>query len=187
MVTITSALAVQNAPSLVSAIATTFCASASLMRVAILATPFLGRKVALKTCGCGFFSLKTWIALTKSASLIGLSTETVIGTVLPFSTSGGRSSVTLPSRIGAPFTTSWIAAAIASGVACAGPSGTSVIGDAVNLGARLESLNKDYGTRIIISEATRSALKGRYDIHPLGDVVVKGKSTPVAIFEVRPT
>ena len=63
----------------------------------------------------------------------------------------------------------------------------TVIGDAVNLGARLESLNKDYGTRIIISEATRAGLKGRYDIHPLGDVVVKGKSRPVAIFEVKPT
>jgi len=63
----------------------------------------------------------------------------------------------------------------------------TVIGDAVNLGARLESLNKDYGTRIIISEATRRALKGRYDIHPLGDVIVKGKSQPVAIYEVRPT
>ena len=63
----------------------------------------------------------------------------------------------------------------------------TVIGDAVNLGARLESLNKDYGTRIIISEATRARLKGRYDIHPLGDVIVKGKSTPVAIFEVKPT
>ncbi len=61
----------------------------------------------------------------------------------------------------------------------------TVIGDAVNLGARLESLNKDYGTRVIISEATRSRLKGRYDIHPLGDVVVKGKSKPVAIFEVK--
>jgi len=62
----------------------------------------------------------------------------------------------------------------------------TVIGDAVNLGARLESLNKEYGTRIIISEATRERLKGRYDIHPLGDVIVKGKSKPVAIFEVKP-
>ncbi len=61
----------------------------------------------------------------------------------------------------------------------------TVIGDAVNLGARLESLNKDYGTRIIISEATRRELKGRYDIHLLGDVIVKGKSQPVAIYEVK--
>jgi adenylate cyclase len=61
----------------------------------------------------------------------------------------------------------------------------TVIGDAVNLGARLESLNKDYHTRIIISEFTRAELKGRYDIHPLGDVVVKGKTKPVAIFEVK--
>ena len=63
----------------------------------------------------------------------------------------------------------------------------TVIGDAVNLGARLESLNKDYWTRIIISEATRVRLRGQYDIHPLGDVLVKGKSQPVAIFEVKPT
>ena len=61
----------------------------------------------------------------------------------------------------------------------------TVIGDSVNLGARLESLNKDYGTRIIISEATRAALPGRYLFRPLGDVVVKGKTKPVAIFEVK--
>jgi adenylate cyclase len=60
----------------------------------------------------------------------------------------------------------------------------TVIGDAVNLGARLESLNKDYGTRIIISDATRERLKGRYDIRPLGNVIVKGKSQPVTIYEV---
>ncbi len=61
----------------------------------------------------------------------------------------------------------------------------TVIGDAVNLGARLESLNKDYSSRILISETTRSSLKGRYDIRPLGEVTVKGKSRPVAIFEVK--
>ena len=60
----------------------------------------------------------------------------------------------------------------------------TVIGDSVNLGSRLESLNKQYGTRIIISEATRAQLKGPYQLRSLGDVVVKGKTQPVAIFEV---
>jgi adenylate cyclase len=60
----------------------------------------------------------------------------------------------------------------------------TVIGDAVNLGSRLESLNKNYGTRIIISEATKEQLTGQYDLKPLGDVVVKGKTKPVAIFQV---
>jgi adenylate cyclase len=60
----------------------------------------------------------------------------------------------------------------------------TVIGDAVNLGSRLESLNKQYATRIIISDATRQQLKRKYVFRPLGDVIVKGKSKPVAIFEV---
>lgn len=60
----------------------------------------------------------------------------------------------------------------------------TVIGDAVNLGARLESLNKEYGTHVIVSDATRARLKGRYETKPLGTVTVKGKSQPVAIFEV---
>jgi adenylate cyclase len=80
---------------------------------------------------------------------------------------------------------------INSGDKIAGNIGSSavmsytVIGDNVNLGARLESLNKDYGTRIIISDATRIRLSGHYALRPLGDVVVKGKSKPVAIFEVQ--
>ena len=62
----------------------------------------------------------------------------------------------------------------------------TVIGDQVNLGARLESLNKDFHTRVIISDATRAALRGRYDIRALGEVVVKGKSVSVKIFSVVP-
>jgi adenylate cyclase len=60
----------------------------------------------------------------------------------------------------------------------------TVIGDNVNLGARLESLNKEYKTRIIISDATRLRLKENYDIRPLGDVVVKGKTRAVTVFQV---
>jgi adenylate cyclase len=79
---------------------------------------------------------------------------------------------------------------INSGDMIAGNIGSSaimsytVIGDNVNLGARLESLNKEYRTRIIISEATRSRLARTYDLRPLGAVVVKGKTKPVDIFEV---
>ena len=77
-----------------------------------------------------------------------------------------------------------------SGEMIAGNIGSSsimsytVIGDHVNLGSRLESLNKEFGTRIIISDATRARLTGQYQLRPLGDVVVKGKTRAVAIFEV---
>jgi len=54
----------------------------------------------------------------------------------------------------------------------------------VNLGSRLESLNKEYGTRIIISQTTLDRLGSRYRVRPLGDVVVKGKTQLVAIFEL---
>jgi adenylate cyclase len=73
---------------------------------------------------------------------------------------------------------------VAGNIGSAAIMSYTVIGDAVNLGSRLESLNKQYGTHIIISESTRQRLKGRYHIHPLGEVVVKGKSESVAIFEI---
>jgi adenylate cyclase len=60
----------------------------------------------------------------------------------------------------------------------------TVIGDNVNLGSRLESLNKEYNTHIIISEATYKKLKGTYNTKPLGSVKVKGKTKEVAIYEV---
>ncbi len=79
---------------------------------------------------------------------------------------------------------------VSSGGMIAGNIGSSaimsytVIGDNVNLGARLESLNKEYRTRIIISEATRARLSRSYEMRPLGGVVVKGQTRTVEIFEV---
>ena len=73
---------------------------------------------------------------------------------------------------------------IAGNIGSASIMSYTVIGDNVNLGSRLESLNKDYGTRIIISDATRTQLRGAHQLRPLGDVVVKGKTRAVAIFEV---
>jgi adenylate cyclase len=60
----------------------------------------------------------------------------------------------------------------------------TVIGDNVNLGSRLESLNKEYQSRIIISDATRTRLRTERTLRPLGEVTVKGKTRPVSIFEV---
>lgn len=61
----------------------------------------------------------------------------------------------------------------------------TVLGDAVNLGSRLEGTNKEYDTRIIISEWTRAAVKDGIVTRRLGAVRVKGKKLPVGIFELR--
>ncbi len=60
----------------------------------------------------------------------------------------------------------------------------TVLGDAVNLGARLEGLNKDYGTDIIVSDHTRILLGERFLLRPLDRVAVKGKKEPIDIFAV---
>jgi adenylate cyclase len=60
----------------------------------------------------------------------------------------------------------------------------TVIGDAVNLGARLESLNKEYGTRILIGEETYRRLKRPMRTREIGQVTVKGKTKPVTVYEL---
>ncbi len=60
----------------------------------------------------------------------------------------------------------------------------TVIGDGVNLASRLESANKEFKTGIIISEFTLAKLGERFDVRALGDVKVKGKERPVAIYEL---
>jgi len=63
--------------------------------------------------------------------------------------------------------------------------GYTVIGDEVNIAARLEALNKDYGTTIIVSESTRErAGAERFDFALLDEARVRGRTTPTRIYRV---
>ena len=78
-----------------------------------------------------------------------------------------------------------------SGVAIVGEMGSTkrsdytVIGDPINLGARLESLCKFYNSRLNISNFTKEKLTGNYIYRFLDLVTVKGKSEPIEIWQVH--
>lgn len=60
----------------------------------------------------------------------------------------------------------------------------TAIGDSVNLGARLEGANKQYGTGIMISDATYQLVQGEVITRPLDMLRVKGKNEPVKVYEL---
>ena len=60
----------------------------------------------------------------------------------------------------------------------------TMIGDGVNLAARLESACKQYDAHILISDLTHRELKGVYRTREVDRVIVKGKTEPVAVHEV---
>jgi adenylate cyclase len=60
----------------------------------------------------------------------------------------------------------------------------TMIGDGVNLAARLESACKQYSAQILISDFTHRQLNGVYRTREVDRVIVKGKTEPVAIHEV---
>jgi adenylate cyclase len=58
------------------------------------------------------------------------------------------------------------------------------LGDHVNLASRLEGLTKYYGASIIISESVYGSVKEKFIIRELDNVIVKGKTVPIKIYEV---
>ncbi|MFZ6016804.1 MAG: adenylate/guanylate cyclase domain-containing protein [Nitrospirota bacterium] len=62
----------------------------------------------------------------------------------------------------------------------------TVIGDNVNIVSHLETLNKLYGTEIIISESTQAKLSGKLGVRELDSVRVKGKKQVIKVYELLP-
>ena len=60
----------------------------------------------------------------------------------------------------------------------------TVIGDHVNLGARVESLTRQYNNHIIITEFTYEKVKDIVEVNKLGSVTVKGKERPLVIYDL---
>jgi adenylate cyclase len=60
----------------------------------------------------------------------------------------------------------------------------TVVGDTVNLASRLESANKYFSTRIMISEYTLHSAGEGFAVRELGLIAVKGKQQPVRIYEL---
>ena len=60
----------------------------------------------------------------------------------------------------------------------------TVIGDTVNLASRLESYNKIYKTKLLISPTTYEEVKGFVDVIKISDVQIRGKANKMDIYEV---
>jgi adenylate cyclase len=60
----------------------------------------------------------------------------------------------------------------------------TVIGDGVNIAARLEEINKEYGTRLCISHSVFKEAGERLCARPIDDVVVKGRRGRILIYEL---
>jgi len=60
----------------------------------------------------------------------------------------------------------------------------TVIGDTVNLASRIEDLNKEFGSQLLISDTVRQAIGQGVDAVPLGDVPIRGYEQPVRVWRL---
>jgi len=61
----------------------------------------------------------------------------------------------------------------------------TVLGTTVNLAARLERLNKEYGTAILVSDAVRQRVERCFRFEPIATVTAKGMTTETRVYELR--
>ncbi|PKN60376.1 MAG: adenylate/guanylate cyclase domain-containing protein, partial [Deltaproteobacteria bacterium HGW-Deltaproteobacteria-11] len=59
----------------------------------------------------------------------------------------------------------------------------TMIGDAVNLAARLEGINKQFGTYTLISQSTMEQMDGAFPVREISRVAVVGRREPVVVYE----
>jgi adenylate cyclase len=82
-----------------------------------------------------------------------------------------------------------VRAGIATGVVTVGDAGSrdasdyTVLGDIANLGSRLESANKQFGTACLVNARTAELCRGQFLMRPLGRFRVVGRTEPVEMFE----
>jgi adenylate cyclase len=60
----------------------------------------------------------------------------------------------------------------------------TIIGDPVNVAARVESLTKELNARVLVTAATRARLTEHYPLKPHGPITIRGRSEPIEIYEV---